>query len=205
MNSQVWPYPEVSDQQARKLDKSIVSFESGFWSPMDYGIWVGREFYATKEDFIQEAAELGCCRKVPCIPDGAKLGHSRIFLAHKDEGKGQKAVVFGFFVLDGIVACTRLQELIETEKKSLTKQKTFPVTALTSTERERIPTRGCGQVDPPSYYFVGPDDVTVQLGFRKSVTESKTRLVLLPEIPIKFLSRFRGLIRADRLFEFAEL
>jgi len=43
------------------------------------------------------------------------------------------------------------------------------------------------------------------IGYRKSVTGSKTRLVLLPEIPIKFLDRFRGLMRADRLFEFAEV
>lgn len=165
---------------------------------------MGREFYETRDDFIKEAARLGCCRKVLGIPDGAELGSSRIFLAHRDEGPRRRAVVFGYFVLDGIVACTRLQEMIETVKESITRQKTYPVTALTAQERQGIPSRGCGEIDPPSYYFVGPDDVTVQLGYRNSVTASKTRLVLLPEIPIKFLNRFRGLMRADRLFEFAE-
>lgn len=180
-------------------------------SEQDYAVWVGRQFYATKKDYVQEAAEMGCCRKVPCIPDGINLGHSLIYLVHKEASEShdplhpQKATVFGYFILDGIVACTKLQEMIEIEKKSLTGQKTFPVTALTATERQEIPLRGCGEIDPPSYYFVGPDDVTAQKGFRKSVTGSKVRLVLIPEIAIKYLSRFRGLARADRMFEFAEL
>lgn len=171
----------------------------------DYGMWVGREFYETYSGYTQEAARMGCCKKVPGIPDRIELGKSRIFLAHKEAGKGKKAVVFGYFVLDGIIACTKLQQMIETVKASLTGQKTYPVTALTATERSSIPSRGCGEVDPVSYYFVGPADITAQRGFRKSVTLSNTKIVLLSEIPIDYLDRFRGLITAEHLFEFARL
>ena len=43
MGNRAWPQPAVSDQRDRVLNKSTVSFESGFFSPSDYGIWIGRE------------------------------------------------------------------------------------------------------------------------------------------------------------------
>lgn len=198
-------YPVVVDKRHQDYREDML--ESGWiWDPIaDYGMWVGREFYPKKEDYIKEAAEMGCCKKVPGIPENVIMGDTRIFLVHKEAGKGKKAVVFGYFVLDGIVACTKLQEMIETVKKSLTGAREFPVTALTANERDIIPERGCGKIDPPSWYFVGPDDVTVQRGFRKSVSGSKTRIVLLPDIVIDYLGRFRGLIGAEKLFEFANL
>lgn len=197
-------YPTVIDQRASVLEQAVLE-PGGVFGVMDYGMWVGREFYPKKWDYIKEAVKMGCCKKVPGVPEDIQLGGSRIFLVHKEEGKGKKAVVFGYFILDGIIACTKLQEMIETVKKSLTGAREFPVTALTAKERDVIPQRGCGGLDPPSWYFVGPNDVTVQRGFRKSVSGSKTRIVLLPDIVIDYLGRFRGLIRADKLFEFAHL
>ena len=178
---------------------------NGLSTEWDYGMWVGREFYPTQQDYINEAVRMGCCKKVPGIPENILLGKSRIFLAHKEEGKGQKAVVFGYFLLDGIIACTKLQQMIETVKKSLTGQKTYPVTALTATERASIPARGCGDIDPVSYYFVGPADVTFHRGFRKSAAGSLVRMVLTSPIPIDYLDGFRGLMRASKLFEFARV
>ena len=178
---------------------------NGLFTEWDYGMWVGREFYPSRKDYISEAVQMGCCKKVPGIPENILLGKSRIFLAHKEAGKGMKAVVFGYFILDGIIACTKLQEMIETVKKSLTGQKTYPVTALTATERASIPPRGCGDIDPVSYYFVGPADISVQRGFRKSLTGSPVKMVLTSPIPIDYLDRFRGLMRATKLFEFARL
>ncbi len=201
---QEWDTMAVVDNQRVVLeDRDLES--GGLWCDKDYGMWVGRDFYKMPEDYIKEAAKMGCCKKVPGIPEGIEIGDTRIFLAHKEAGRGKKAVVFGYFRLDGIIACTKLQEMIETTKKSLTGAYEFPVTALTATERVSIPLRGCGAIDPPSFYFVGPDDVTVQRGFRKSRTRSKTRIVLLPDIPVDFLDRFRGLKRAEKLFEFAHL
>lgn len=167
----------------------------------DYGMWVGRGFYPKKEDYVAEAERMGCCKKVPYIPDDAELGKTRIFLVHKE--KKEHPIVFGYFILDGIVACTKLQQMIETVKQSKTKAQEFPVTALTKKERVQIPARGCGNVDPVSYYFVGPDDITAQKKFRTSATGSKVRIVLLPPIVVANISRFRGLMRAENLFEFA--
>ncbi len=197
-------YPIVVDQRGTVLDMISLK-EGGLFCSGDYGMWVGREFYPKREDYIKEAAGMGCCKKVPGIPEDISLGGSRIFLVHREAGKGKKAVVFGYFVLDGIIACTKLQEMIETVKKSLTGAQEFPVTALTAKERDVIPQRGCGKIDPPSWYFVGPDDVTVQRRFRRSASGSKTRIVLLPDIVIDYLGRFRGLIGAEKLFEFAHL
>lgn len=197
-----YPYPAVFD---RRDLQAVFDSPRCLVDKHDYGLWVGREFYRTKKDYIKEAAKMGCCKKVPGIPDNVELGSSRIYLVHKEAGRGKKAIAFGYFILDGIVACTRLQEMIETAKESLSGQKTFSVTALTAQERAHIPPRGCGEIDPVSYYFVGPDDVTVQRGFRKSITNSKVRIVLIPEVTIDYLDRFRGLITAEHLFEFARV
>lgn len=79
----------------------------------DVAIWVGSEFYPTPEHYIREAEKLGCCRKVPRIPEGIVLGESKCFLFHKKlkeqatkkkKAKDHRAVIFGYFVIDGLVA-----------------------------------------------------------------------------------------------------
>lgn len=167
----------------------------------DYAMWVGRNFYPTREDYIKEAKELGCCKKIPHIPDIVDIGKSRIFLVHREDN-ALPPVVFGWFVLDGIIACSKLQEVIEEAKRSLTGRKEYAVTAIGSRARASIPQRGCGDLDPPSYYFVGPQDITWQLGLRRgSSAPWKPRMNLVyPPVPCKFLSSFRGLKRADELW-----
>lgn len=168
-----------------------------FKSP-DYAMWVGRNFYPTKEDYIKEAEDLGCCKKIPYIPDNAEIGVSRIFLIHKDGGKPE---IFGWFILDGIIACSLQQKIIEEAKKSITGQKTLPVTALGARARTRVPLRGCGALDPPSYYFVGPGDITAQLKLRVSSAKNLPKMSLVePPVPCKFLSRFRGIKKALKLW-----
>ena len=181
-------------QQKKEVNKLLPKF-----TEQDYAMWVGRKFYPTQENYIEEARRLGCCKKVPHIPDGVEIGKSRIFLVHKEDK--EKPVVFGYFLLDGIIACSKLQEVIEEVKESLTGEKTYPVTAIGTEARRVIPQRGCGGIDPPSYYFVGPWDITVQLGFRKPYTERATAINLIePLVSCKFLSCFRGLKKASELW-----
>lgn len=81
----------------------------------DIGIWIGREFYPTVEDYIDEALRLGCSRKLSALPQDIVLGESKAWLFHKDApsrvGKwGERrtvkhgTVIFGYFVIDGFVA-----------------------------------------------------------------------------------------------------
>jgi len=79
----------------------------------DIGIWIGSEFYPKRQDYIDEALELGCSRKVPRIPEGIVLGQSRAWLFHKElkergtrkrKAKDHQAVIFGYFVIDGLIA-----------------------------------------------------------------------------------------------------
>lgn len=170
----------------------------------DYAMWVGRSFYPTREDYIREAREMGCCKKIPHIPDNVEIGKTKIFLVHKENR--DKPVVFGWFVLDGIIACSKLQQVIEETKQSLMGKREYPVTAIGSEARASIPERGCGGLDPPSYYFVGPADITFVKGLRNAgpatlalPPEPKIELVQ-PPVPCRFLSTFRGLKRADELW-----
>jgi len=155
----------------------------------DYLIWVGKEFYETPEGYIKEAEELGCCRKIPhtslsVIEQHLKVGETRIWLVHKDT---DEPVVFAYYILDGIISCSLQQEIIDEVRSGI------PVTAMNATARARIPQRGCGSLDPPSYYLVGPQDITVQLGLRKPGTDIKERIFVLPN-PIKVkVKHFRGI------------
>lgn len=81
----------------------------------DIGIWIGREFYPTPEDYIDEALRLGCSRKLSSLPRNVVLGESKAWLFHKSApsrvGKrGERrtvkhgALIIGYFIVDGFVA-----------------------------------------------------------------------------------------------------
>jgi hypothetical protein len=94
--------------QPRKL------FESAFAAPCVYGdatcsmgpnapekaglLWIGEQYYATPDAFLQEAAILGISRKLPAIPRGFKVGETRIYLAHS------KAIAYEGLNGEGIIA-----------------------------------------------------------------------------------------------------
>ena len=65
-------------------------------------IWVGNSYFSV-EQYLTEAEERGCCRKIPFWPSWMKKGQTRVFLAHHDRFTcPDKGVIFGYFVLDGI-------------------------------------------------------------------------------------------------------
>ena len=46
-------------------------------------IWVGEKFYATPEDFMAEAREMGISRRITAVPQGFKVGEHYVYLAHR--------------------------------------------------------------------------------------------------------------------------
>lgn len=166
----------------------------------DIAIFVGRQFYDTPEDYIQESERFGCCRKVPAIPQDIVIGESKVVLLHRAES-GEPALMFGYYTVDGIIKCSLQQQLTDEIRKIGVQEVVIP--ALRQEHRVMIPQRGCGGIDPPSYYLVGPDDVTVSLGFREPVLE------VPPELKIHVFTswvgadvkHFRGFIYLDSLLE----
>ena len=129
----------------------------------DIALFIGRQFYDTPDEYIEESERLGCCRKVPAIPQDIVIGESKVVLLHREEA-GEPALMFGYYTVDGIIKCSLQQQLTD-EIREISAQ-TITIPALRAEHRQLIPQRGCGGIDPPSYYLVGPGDVTSSLGLR---------------------------------------
>lgn len=50
-------------------------------------IWVGEQYYAAPEKFMEEALRLGVSRRVPKMPRGFKVGETMVMLAHSKAKK----------------------------------------------------------------------------------------------------------------------
>ncbi len=49
-------------------------------------LWVGEKFYSP-ESFVEEAVNMGVCKRIPAVPRGFKLGETWVLLAHKKAGR----------------------------------------------------------------------------------------------------------------------
>lgn len=157
----------------------------------DLLLWVGRQYYPTIEDYVTEAEQLGCCRKVPGLPKCLDVGHTRVSLLHR-EATGEPGYLFGWYLVDWVVICS-LQQAVVDEVRTLPSGVEIPVTAIGAKGRQLIPPRGCGLIDPPSIYLVGPDDATRQSGLRpKTGREHQGRIHLVPRASVGNLKHFRG-------------
>jgi len=64
-------------------------------------MWTGVCFYPTVDDYVKEARDLGCCRRIGRVPTTVERGESRVFLAH-DDGLVGDGFVFGYFVVERV-------------------------------------------------------------------------------------------------------
>ncbi|MFL5384746.1 MAG: HU family DNA-binding protein [Longimicrobiaceae bacterium] len=64
-------------------------------------LWIG-ESYRSVAQFLEEAGERGCCRKVSGWPAWIRPAKSRMFLAHPGGRSGDRAVLFGYFTVAGV-------------------------------------------------------------------------------------------------------
>lgn len=175
----------------------------------DVGIWVGSQFYSKRQKYIDESLVLGCCRKVPRLLEGIVPGESKCYLFHKEvkepgtkkkKPKDHQAVIFGYFVIDGYVACDRKVAISRWETK-----RGDPVFAMGVEARAQIPSRGCGDLDPPSVYIVGPDDATAQKGFRESATGllgPENRIQVFDKPIRTWMKHFKGLMFIDDIEDY---
>lgn len=78
---------------------------------MDFLIWVGQT-YKKVEDYISEASNQGCCRRIQGFPLDVIPGLSRVFLVHKDKRKKcTQGSLFGFYYVDHVEIITSSEVL----------------------------------------------------------------------------------------------
>jgi len=163
-----------------------------------YAIWVGAEYYPTFDNYVKEARKLGCCRKVPVLPKELEVGKSRVYLFYRDPRR-KTAYIMAYFTVDGIIKCAVQQRLID-EMRLIGSQAVL-IPDIGPERRIELPRRGCGEIDPPSYYLVGPQDITLKKGWRRSYSDDKEPIHLLKR-QIKYLGRnFRGIRKFNREIE----
>ena len=89
-------------------------------SNYDCLIWIGGP-YQTVDQFVKEAEQRGCCRKVPSWPSWVKPNKTRVFLAHRDgHDRTDRGSLFGYFIPHG-VDIILTQEKCEQYKNLLSK------------------------------------------------------------------------------------
>lgn len=67
--------------------------------------------------------------------------------------------------------------------------------------------RGCGSLDPPSVYVVGPMDETLTKGLRQNApvfTDLKQRIHVLKPYWKSWVPRFRGYMMVDRIEDYVK-
>lgn len=116
---------------------------------MDIVIWVGKSYYKTREDFIQEAASIGVMRRIPRVPN-VELGKSKCFLIYEDEK--DKPEVFGYFTIRSIGCAVR--EGVKLSKE-LEKRGVKPIYVGGPTS---LPYRGCGAIVLGGFYVLSEED-----------------------------------------------
>jgi hypothetical protein len=101
---------------------------------LDLLMWIGSGNY-TIESFIAEAEKQGVSKRIGKIPTTLALGETRVFLA-TDEGYKGDAVIFGYFIPQGI------EQLVFDAEIAPQDPRAKPVTLSEAAEEEP---RGCGQ------------------------------------------------------------
>ncbi len=159
--------------------------------PPDIIMFVGTQFYPTADDFIKEALNLGCAKRVPMLPSEIVPGKSRCFLAH-DEGKKGQGRIFGFFVVSGVEVILDDEEKI---KKYQEEYDNLNVRVVSSTACMAEPRRLCGQRTYGASYLVSGDDKSqvfeAALPLAEKADIQGSMVVLLHPIPYPRM-RFRG-------------
>lgn len=157
----------------------------------DLIMWVGKKFYPRMDDYIREAMNLGCAKRIGPLPDDVVPGKSRVFLAHDEGVKGQ-GVIFGFFVLSGVEIILDDEAKIEEYKK---RHAQLNIHQVTSTQVVSEPRRLCGQRHYGAAYLVSERDmdkvVEAAEPLSGKVDVQGALVVLLHRIPYPRL-RFRG-------------
>jgi len=157
----------------------------------DLVMWVGTGFYPTKDSYIVEALNQGCCKRVPTIPADAVPGKSRVFLAH-DEGEKGQGVIFGFFIMSGVeVILDDLEKIAKYQQE----YNSLNIQAVSSVQAYNEPRRLCGQRSYGACYLVSGNNM--ELAFQAAEplagkADVKGDLVILMT-PIPYPRfRFRG-------------
>ena len=151
----------------------------------DLALWVGRQFYPTSLDYISEALRLGCCRKIPKMPANLVVGETCVYLLHR-EATGAPGFLFGWYVVDWVIQCSKMQAVVDEVRGGV------HITAIGSSGRSLMQPRGCGELDPPSLYLVGPEDMTQQLGLRPFTGRNGKIHLIKPPLNLGGLKHFRG-------------
>jgi len=157
----------------------------------DIIMFVGRKYYHTADDFIKEAFNLGCAKRVSMLPTEVVPGRSRCFLAH-DEGKKGQGRIFGFFVISGINVILDDEEKINKYQREYENLNVQPI----SSAQARVePRRLCGERSYGASYLVSENDMSkvfeAALPLAEKADIQGAMVVLLHPIPFPFL-RFRG-------------
>lgn len=157
----------------------------------DIVLWVGAGFYPTADDYIKEAMNLGCSKRVPNLPEDVVPGKSRVFLAHDDGQKGH-GKIFGFFTLSGVEVILDDEQRIqkyEEEYKNLNLQ------VISTVQAAKEPKRLCGQRHGGAFYLVSGTDTDLAYAAARDLSgkcDIKGNIVILLH-PIDYPRiRFRG-------------
>ena len=157
----------------------------------DLIMWVGHKYYPAADDFIKEALNLGCAKRVPMLPKDIVPGKSRCFLAH-DEGKKGQGMIFGFFVISGIEIIIDEEEKI---KKYQWEYESLNIQPISSAQAAAEQQRLCGQRTYGASYLVSENDMTKVFEAALPLAEKADivggMVVLLHPIPYPRM-RFRG-------------
>lgn len=156
----------------------------------DLIMFVGHSFYPTADDYIKEALNLGCAKRIPMLPKDIVPGKSRCFLAH-DNGKKGEGFIFGFFVISGIEVILDGEEA----EKYRDRFRDLNVVPISRVQAAAEPRRLCGVRSYGASYLVSENDMdkvweaAEPLGKKCDIQGGL--VVLLNPIPYNRL-RFRG-------------
>jgi len=121
----------------------------------DLLMWVGATFYPTADDYIREAMQLGCAKRIARLPRDVVPGRSRVWLAHDDGKKGQ-GYILGFFVIQGVEIILDDEEKIRKYREAYAN---LNVRAVSSSQAYSEPPRRCGQRHYGAAYLVSEPDM----------------------------------------------
>jgi len=65
---------------------------------LDLLVRIGRKHYPTWDAYVDESVRMGCCRRVPHLPQGIREGETLCFLYH-DGGAKWEGEIKGFFIV----------------------------------------------------------------------------------------------------------
>jgi hypothetical protein len=77
-------YKQTWDERKKHLARAREHQRDDSGAPSDLLMWIGSQFYPTIDDFVAEAQILGCSKRIARIPDGLRVGQTRVFLVHGD-------------------------------------------------------------------------------------------------------------------------